>query len=202
VLNIEQPVDLNRFPLFESVRGLEVTLSPGDFLYIPAFWFHHVQALDHSVSVSMYTPSVEKQSIDNLFTASVSLAASNTRAQLQRATALLHAIARRTAVDLHEFVERLLHSRYTHFDTDPMLEGSQVFAFDRGEFEKFECVAVNAEQEHEHSNAVEQLHQRLSEIPEAVRELALADYIEELAGAVSANNPAKLIYCAGKTFSK
>ena len=36
--------DLNRFPLFSQANRLKCTLSPGDVLFMPAFWWHEVQS--------------------------------------------------------------------------------------------------------------------------------------------------------------
>jgi hypothetical protein len=38
--------DYDRFPRLRLARGFEVTLSPGDVLYWPSFWFHDVSNLD------------------------------------------------------------------------------------------------------------------------------------------------------------
>ena len=40
--------DLDRFPLFEAALELaqEAVLSPGDAIFIPRCWFHHVEALE------------------------------------------------------------------------------------------------------------------------------------------------------------
>jgi len=35
--------DMDRYPEFANVRSLEVTLGPGDVLYLPSLWFHHVR---------------------------------------------------------------------------------------------------------------------------------------------------------------
>jgi hypothetical protein len=35
-----------RFPALSRARGLEATLEPGDVLWLPSFWFHHVRQLD------------------------------------------------------------------------------------------------------------------------------------------------------------
>ena len=34
---------------FQAARALEVTLSPGDLLYLPAYWFHYIQSLDFTI---------------------------------------------------------------------------------------------------------------------------------------------------------
>jgi hypothetical protein len=50
-VDFEAP-DLSRFPRFASVKALTVTLEPGELLFIPVGWFHHVRALEVSISVS------------------------------------------------------------------------------------------------------------------------------------------------------
>jgi lysine-specific demethylase 8 len=54
-VDVESP-DLERFPRFESVRKhLQSTvLEPGDVLYVPSKWWHHVRSLDWSVSVNVW----------------------------------------------------------------------------------------------------------------------------------------------------
>jgi ribosomal protein L16 Arg81 hydroxylase len=44
--------DLERWPLFGKVNALGVTLEPGEALFIPVGWWHHVRALDVSISLS------------------------------------------------------------------------------------------------------------------------------------------------------
>jgi len=48
-VNFEHP-NLTEFPNFEQVSGIQTTLFPGDVLYIPPMWFHHVLSLLSSVS--------------------------------------------------------------------------------------------------------------------------------------------------------
>lgn len=43
--------DYNRFPKFREVRAMNCTISEGDVLFMPAFWWHEVQSY----------PSVEEQ---------------------------------------------------------------------------------------------------------------------------------------------
>jgi hypothetical protein len=44
--------DYDRYPLFRNVSSLEVVLQPGEALFIPVGWWHHVRSLDVSISVS------------------------------------------------------------------------------------------------------------------------------------------------------
>lgn len=47
MVRLEDP-DLERYPKFETARAhaLRAELEPGDLLYLPYFWWHHVEALD------------------------------------------------------------------------------------------------------------------------------------------------------------
>jgi len=47
LVSVRQP-DLGRFPKFRMAQAAAVTaeLSPGDAIYIPPLWWHHVQSLD------------------------------------------------------------------------------------------------------------------------------------------------------------
>lgn len=41
-----------KFPLFFSATCIDVEMNPGDMLYLPKGWWHAVQAVDPSVSIS------------------------------------------------------------------------------------------------------------------------------------------------------
>jgi len=51
-LDPEHP-DLARYPLFRHVHGLTTTLRPGDILYNPPFWWHHVRNPTASIGVGV-----------------------------------------------------------------------------------------------------------------------------------------------------
>jgi Cupin-like domain len=52
-VNIEAP-DLARFPRLAHARRIDVTIEPGEALYIPAFWWHQVYSLDLAMSVNIW----------------------------------------------------------------------------------------------------------------------------------------------------
>jgi len=45
-------LDTDRFPLFRHATEYRVVLHPGEMLFIPRGWWHHVRSLDKSISVS------------------------------------------------------------------------------------------------------------------------------------------------------
>jgi hypothetical protein len=45
-------MDFERFPLLKEATVLDVTLNPGEFLFLPIGWWHWVKALDPSISLS------------------------------------------------------------------------------------------------------------------------------------------------------
>jgi hypothetical protein len=45
-------IDFNKYPMLAAARIYDVTLAPGEILYIPFGWWHQVKALDFSVTVT------------------------------------------------------------------------------------------------------------------------------------------------------
>ncbi|MEI2423094.1 cupin-like domain-containing protein [Arthrospira platensis SPKY2] len=52
MVDLENP-DYNKYPLFKKVKMIEFILEPGDVLFIPVGWWHHIRSLQPSISVSM-----------------------------------------------------------------------------------------------------------------------------------------------------
>ncbi len=50
-VDCENP-DYERFPKFKEATVIDVCLNPGEVLFIPAGWWHHVRSLDPSISLS------------------------------------------------------------------------------------------------------------------------------------------------------
>ena len=44
--------DAQRHPLYRDVLSKQVLLEPGEVLFLPVGWWHHVKALDVSVTVT------------------------------------------------------------------------------------------------------------------------------------------------------
>lgn len=50
--------DPARFPMLNRATRHEAILGPGDILYIPPFWWHHIESLDDAISLSLrYDPT-------------------------------------------------------------------------------------------------------------------------------------------------
>ena len=52
-VEIESP-DLSRFPLFRRATPLRAVLEPGDFLYLPIYWWHQFRTLEASLNVNFW----------------------------------------------------------------------------------------------------------------------------------------------------
>lgn len=52
-VDVERP-DLSRHPLFARATPWEVTVEPGEMLFIPATWWHYLRALAPSVSLNFW----------------------------------------------------------------------------------------------------------------------------------------------------
>ncbi|MFD1613970.1 cupin-like domain-containing protein [Gelatiniphilus marinus] len=46
--------DASKYPEFKNNKFISVVLEPGDVLYVPQNWWHYVQALDYSISISNF----------------------------------------------------------------------------------------------------------------------------------------------------
>jgi hypothetical protein len=52
-VDIDGP-DLERFPRFRDARRVEVTLRPGEMLFIPSFWWHQVYSEETGLTVNFW----------------------------------------------------------------------------------------------------------------------------------------------------
>ena len=50
--------DFNAFPLARQAKPIECVVGPGELIYLPAGWFHHVRALDESFSANRWVKDV------------------------------------------------------------------------------------------------------------------------------------------------
>lgn len=59
-----QTPDLTKFPQFAEVKHHRIVLNPGEMIFIPRGWWHHVESLDISISVSNLAYSVRDIAVD------------------------------------------------------------------------------------------------------------------------------------------
>jgi len=52
-VNADNP-DLEKHPLFAQAEGIEITLEPGDALYLPVRWWHFTTSVTDSLSVNFF----------------------------------------------------------------------------------------------------------------------------------------------------
>jgi len=45
-------IDYDQFPLFRDVTVIDVEIGPGDLLFLPVGWWHHVRGLDTSITMT------------------------------------------------------------------------------------------------------------------------------------------------------
>ncbi|MCL4137518.1 UNVERIFIED_CONTAM: hypothetical protein GTU68_011038, partial [Idotea baltica] len=67
-VDLENP-DFERFPGLRHLKGFEAILSPGDVLYIPIYWWHHISPLEDQVKCSVsvnfwYKVTLSKRTIE------------------------------------------------------------------------------------------------------------------------------------------
>jgi hypothetical protein len=119
-------IDIDCDPLAPA-PALDVTLEPGDALIIPAFWFHHVEAIgDVSVSINVFSEASPKLAAaevlsqpvpSGLVSALESGSFADVTTQFRYAADALCTLA---GVEDHggTFLHRLLESRYKLLETD------------------------------------------------------------------------------------
>ncbi|HJP93829.1 MAG TPA: cupin-like domain-containing protein [Pyrinomonadaceae bacterium] len=54
-INLQQP-DFGKYPKFRQARALTSLIEPGELLYLPAYWWHHVRSLQVSISINFWWP--------------------------------------------------------------------------------------------------------------------------------------------------
>ncbi|PYP91103.1 MAG: hypothetical protein DMG65_08870 [Candidatus Angelobacter sp. Gp1-AA117] len=62
-----ESLDFSQYPLMRDVDVLEVTLNPGDLLFVPLGWWHWVKSLEISISLSLDHFFVPRSQIEMLW---------------------------------------------------------------------------------------------------------------------------------------
>ena len=61
-VDIEMP-DLSRYPRFSRATPLRAILEPGDFIYIPIYWWHQFRTLEASLNVNFFWQASAAQAL-------------------------------------------------------------------------------------------------------------------------------------------
>jgi lysine-specific demethylase 8 len=56
-------VELSEFPDYAKAKAIEVELAPGEALYLPPFWWHHVVSLGATISINTWWRATPEQSL-------------------------------------------------------------------------------------------------------------------------------------------
>jgi len=116
-VDFENP-DLKEFPSFKYARAIEAILQPGDVLYLPPLWFHHVSALSLSMSVSVWTKFPETQTMYQTVRSVLPFQRDWPRSRMLFAgkiylEMLIDMLDNKTGAAV-QFVQQLLDTRYAH----------------------------------------------------------------------------------------
>eukprot|EP00039_Didymoeca_costata_P000126 m.44209 g.44209 ORF g.44209 m.44209 type:complete len:515 (-) comp10068_c0_seq2:13-1557(-) len=59
-VNMTHP-DMKLCPQFAQAQSITLQLNPGEMLYLPPNWFHHVETLTSSISINVWSPSLSRE---------------------------------------------------------------------------------------------------------------------------------------------
>ena len=66
-VNLSDLSNAGTYPLTSRVEAYSVILQPGDLLYMPPMWFHHVESKSVSISVNVWTDSYQTSVMEEVF---------------------------------------------------------------------------------------------------------------------------------------
>jgi hypothetical protein len=176
-LNDPEGKPFMQFPHFEAV------LEKGDVLYLPPLWFHQVESLESSISISMWTPSLETERIQFVIQRGIpnwpvsSEIPQAAIVYLERVLSFIFSYDDSTEYPRSpkEFVQAILHTRYTPlYESVPALRPSADFPCPVIAPETYQKMKAFFEDKLLESEIVSQF---LS-IPKHRRAIWLADYCE------------------------
>lgn len=192
----QSQVDLaspSRFPNFDNSRPASVILQPGDMLWIPSMWFHHVETLDFSISASVYkTNPLLSSVLSTIYSDELKLKPINP--DIVRGAAmtsfLRKLILKVLNVKPSPFLVQLFSSRYGFLKVhDPLLKylHNQPFKPYPSETNLFcdpssigEVERAMKEVDSIISPLVTAIGDQMLRLPKELRSLILADFIEEV----------------------
>ncbi|XP_064405829.1 HSPB1-associated protein 1-like isoform X2 [Halichondria panicea] len=105
--------DNKKFPLFKSARPVVAEVRPGDMLVVPPFWFHHVETLEESVSVNVWSDAPEYDLINQVYSLPIPFEDSwSTEEKVVATKIYISMILSHFEIQYIEFLQHLLEQRY------------------------------------------------------------------------------------------
>lgn len=165
-------------------KAVEITLRPGEVLYIPPYWFHRVISLETTISVNVWSNSETYLQMEEIYSAPIPFEEEWGTVKLLKAFNYFVDFIVHRSVSREGFVRERVFERYrtllAGIPKDQQLKMSKSV--------NQYCLSLSVE-ELLHSSSVEHIQQqalRTAEMfmrisPEAVRELNLGNYIEQTA---------------------
>lgn len=163
-------------------RALDVTLNPGEVLYIPPYWFHCVVTMETSISLNVWSNSESFLAMEDIFAVPIPFEEEwGVTKLLQAAQHFINQIL--LAVALPEpiiFVKQKVYSRY-----EPLLAHLHD---DKTNFDiQIQCLR-NPIEEVLNNSSVQRINDRSEEVaglfasiqPDSVREINIGNFVEHL----------------------
>jgi len=177
-VNFSNP-DLITFPTFQTLTAIEANLEPGDLLYLPPMWYHHVISGTQSISVNSWVDAIEH--IINVPETTVSaLPFSKFEIKTELAAKLKHYIQLllpKLGFDTNLFIVKLLDTRYV------AIQKSHPFLFDKYEELKCKAAAVPLKENTVALNLLDKVQKIFNSLsPNSVKAMYVGDYIEHISG--------------------
>jgi hypothetical protein len=147
--------DNARFPLAYEFDVLEAVLTPSDMLFLPALWFHHVETVQSSVAINVWTAIQANLYLQEAFMVVISSTAFenneagvNVPLQQARLVVLLRALEIQLGelVELEKLLNTLLVSRFAYMhdpgSVDAILSEQSVTMLDSRDENALQDLAV------------------------------------------------------------
>eukprot|EP00968_Pinguiococcus_pyrenoidosus_P015018 scaffold1376_cov257-Pinguiococcus_pyrenoidosus.AAC.31 len=208
-VNFSDP-DLATFPQFEGVNALVATVEPGDVLYMPPYWFHYVESLELSLSLSVVSPSEEELILSEAYWRDLPFG--NLEGPQERVLAarlyLLEFLSRVGGVKSPKwFADRLYHQRYAAlYPETSLFMQERLGGFDCHLSEKDPLTGASLEDTVRNTIGTKALREAADFVAEgandeailpAIREQWAQNYVEEIARWAMGNPDDAIIFIKG-----
>jgi len=177
-INLTEP-DFRRFPSLMQAGAYEVILDEGEVLYLPPMWFHHVEALNASISANVWSETEDLKNVDKIFYLPVPFSESWNKKQTYDGTKIYITMIVENYFGPDSapgFIKGLLISRF--FSMEPKAKTH----FLKPHEEKFCSTTIAEEGEYriEFKRGLIGLKQYLDPLTKEVKMVMIEDYIQDL----------------------